>query len=152
MQQEKIVLPKFTVPGQNNWIKWVLVGVGGLVVVSVLAFGVALSRRTGTHAVAVSPVNADEAPLSPSAAPRAPAQPAAHLAAAAAVPADTAAAQGQGPGQSPSKDELATRTKSVSHRSHHSRVTHTKTLAKAGSNGKTAGKSDALDELLKRFK
>src|SRR5688572_31160597 len=90
MQQEKIVLPKFTVPGQRNWVKWALVGVGGLVALSVVAFSFALSRRNTADATAAAAPKPVEVPLAPSATPRPLAKPAALAAAAAPAP-DTAA-------------------------------------------------------------
>jgi hypothetical protein len=146
MQQEKIELPKFTVPGQNNWMKWALVGVGGLVAVSFIAFGVALSRRTGTQAVVVTPVRADEAPAPAVAIPASQSQPKAALAAASAAPADSAPAI---------KEEAAAPVAAAKPKarrsSHHG---HTRSLAKAtsGSSKPSTGKPDALDDLLKRFK
>src|SRR5690349_6749887 len=90
MQQEKIEFPKFTVPGQTNWVKWVLVGVGGLVVISAFTFGVALSKRNqASTEVAAAPAKVD-VPLAPSATPRPVPQPNKALAAAAAAPADIA--------------------------------------------------------------
>jgi predicted anti-sigma-YlaC factor YlaD len=138
MQQEKLVLPKFTVPGQRDWLKWVLVGVGGLVAVNLIAFAVVLSKRTGAHASAVTSAKADDVPLAPSATPTPVAQPKAALAVATA-PVDTATP----------KDDVPAKAKAPSHRSHHG---HGKALAKAGSGARRSGKPDALDELLKRFK
>jgi len=138
MQQEKIVLPKFTVPGQTNWVKWALVGVGGLVALSVVAFVVALSKRPAADPVATASPKAAEVPLAPSASPR-PLKPTPTLAAAATTAADEASAKVKAP-------------------SHRARRVHTnrKTLAKAPSGGSTssskAGKSDPLDDILKRFK
>ena len=79
MQQEKIVLPKFTVPGQTNWVKWALVGVGGLVVLSAVLFGVALATRTPAPEAVAAPAKPVDVPLAPSATPRPVKQPGAAL-------------------------------------------------------------------------
>jgi hypothetical protein len=145
MQQEKIVLPKFTVPGQTNWVKWALVGVGGMVALSVVAFGVALSKRNAADATAAATPKSAEVPLAPSATPRPVNQPSARLAAA--VPTDPAPAAEEAP---------APRVKASSHRPRRAHGGH-KTLAKAGSGSSAStssksGKSDPLDDILKRFK
>jgi pyruvate/2-oxoglutarate dehydrogenase complex dihydrolipoamide acyltransferase (E2) component len=143
MQQEKIEFPKFTVPGQTNWVKWVLVGVGGLVVVSTLLFGVALAKRNNqAPAVAATPAPVD-VPLAPSATPR-PAQKAAP-ALAAATSAETATAS----------DDAPAAAKPALHRPRRSSHGHTRSLAKASSStskSSSSGKPDAIDELLKKFK
>ena len=145
MQQEKIVLPKFTVPGQTNWVKWALVGVGGLVALSVVLFTVALSKRPATDPVATAAPKAADVALAPSATPR-PVKPNPTLAATATAAADVAPATEEG---------QAAKAKAPSH---HARRTHAtrKTLAKASSGGSTGaskpGKSDPLDDILKRFK
>jgi pyruvate/2-oxoglutarate dehydrogenase complex dihydrolipoamide acyltransferase (E2) component len=143
MQQEKFVLPKFTVPGQRNWLVWVLAGVGGLVVVNMIVLGVVVARGRGAQAAAAAatPPKMDEAPLAPSATP-VPPQAKTALAATAAPAADVAAKE-----EAPSKP-----AKTSSRRAHHA---HGKALAHAGvSSGhhSVAGKGDALDELLKKFK
>ena len=146
MHQEKIEFPKFTVPGQTNWVKWVLVSVGGLVVISALAFGLALARRDPAPAVA-TPAKPVEVPLAPSATPRPVQQPAAALAAASTTPTETATAPDDAP---------ASTAKRASHRPHRSQSGH-RSLAKASSTASKPvangnGKPDAIDELLKRFK
>ena len=143
MQQEKIVLPKFTVPGQTNWVKWALVGVGGLVALSVVAFGVALSKRNSDVTATAAPKPAD-VPLAPSATPRPVSKPSATLAATATPAPDKAAA--------PAEAAPPPKAKAVSHRP---RRTQNRTLARANSassTSKSAGKSDPLDDILKRFK
>jgi hypothetical protein len=141
MQQEKIELPKFTVPGQTNWGRWALVGVGGLVAVSLIAFAVALSRRPTPDITATKAV---DVPLAPSATPR-PVKPTPTLAAA-----NTAEA-------APAAEEApAAKVKSTSRRPRRAHTSH-KTLARAASGGSSAssgksGKSDPLDDILKRFK
>lgn len=147
MQQEKIVLPKFTVPGQTNWVKWALVGVGGLVALSVVALGVALSQRKAPDATAAAAPKAVEAPLAPSATPRPVPKPSATLAATATPAPDTAQAADEAPAKKP-----------ASHRPRRAHSSH-KTLARASSSNNSsarssaaAGKSDPLDDILKRFK
>jgi hypothetical protein len=147
MQQEKIVLPKFTVPGQTNWVKWALVGVGGMVALSVVAFGVALSKRNAADATAAATPKSAEVPLAPSATPRPVNQPSARLAAAVPRTTDPAPAAEEAP---------APRVKASSHRPRRAHGGH-KTLAKAGSGSSAStssksGKSDPLDDILKRFK
>jgi cytoskeletal protein RodZ len=150
MEQERFVLPKFTVPGQRDWVKWVLLGVGGLVAVNLIAFGVVLSKRSAAQVTAAAQAQAraqakaDELPLVPSAT----AQPAASKPTlTAAVSAPEAAAPDTA---APSKMAPAARAKNA----RHARRSHTshKTLAKASSSGQRSGKPDAIDELLKRFK
>jgi hypothetical protein len=139
MQQEKIEFPKFTVPGQTNWVKWALVGVGGLVALSAVAFGLALAKRNDAATAVAAPTRAADVPLAPSATPR-PVAPATALAATAPVPAETAAA------------DDAPAVKAASHRPHRGHTGHAR-LAKAASSGPSkSGKPDAIDELLKRFK
>jgi hypothetical protein len=140
MQQEKIEFPKFTVPGQTNWVKWALVGVGGLVVVSAFAFGVALAKRNQAPTAVAMPAKSTDVPLAPSAMPRA-VQPTTTLAATTAVPAETARAG----------DDAPAPVKAASHRPRRSHASHTG-LAKATVGPKKSGKPDAIDELLKRFK
>jgi len=146
MQQEKIEFPKFTVPGQTNWVKWALAAVGGLVVLSAFAFGVALTRRDQTAPTAtVAPAKA-EVPLAPSATPRPVPQPGTALAATAATAPDTAAA--------PAADDAPASAKAHRPRRSSNRG-HTRSLAKASSSSsssKSSGKPDAIDELLKKFK
>jgi hypothetical protein len=142
MHQEKIEFPKFTVPGQTNWTKWVLVSVGGLVVLSAFAFGVALTKRNQTPSEVATPSRVD-VPPAPSATPPPAPQPARALAATAAPPVDTATASDSAPAPA----------KAAAHRPHRSHGARTKTLAKApSSSASKPGKPDAIDELLKRFK
>jgi hypothetical protein len=138
MQEEKLVLPKFTVPGQRNWVKWALVGVSGLVVLNVIVFAVVVMNRSGAKATAVAPVQA-QAPRPLAAVPPATTQ--APVVAAAATSTVTEAPAAQAPAK-----------KASSRRARHGR-----SLAKASSGGRTrtassssGGKSDAIDELLKR--
>jgi hypothetical protein len=147
MQQEKIEFPKFTVPGQTNWVKWALVGVGGLVVVSGSLFAVALAKRDAPTAAVVAPAKAPEVPLAPSATPRPAQKPAQALAAASTTPADTAT----------TADDASAPAKAASHRPRKTTHARTRSLAKASSSspaGKAgnSGKPDAIDELLKKFK
>jgi hypothetical protein len=143
MQQEKIEFPKFTVPGQTNWVKWVLASVGGLVVLSAFAFGVALARRTPAPTASAAQASpAPDVPLAPSATPRPAPRPSAALAATGAAPVETAAAS----------DDAPAPARAASHRPRRSHGGHARTLAKAGSSSSKSGKPDAIDELLKRFK
>jgi hypothetical protein len=142
MQQEKIEFPKFTVPGQTNWVKWVLAGVGGLVVISAFAFGVALTRRNQVTTAVTTPVKASEVPLAPSATPRPVPQPGTALAATGAPKVETAS----------TTDDAPAPAKAASHRPRRSSHGHTRALAKAVASGSKSGKPDAIDELLKRFK
>src|SRR5437773_1128754 len=149
MQQEKFVLPKFTVPGQRNWVKWALVGVGGLVAVNLMVFSVVLSKRTRSRSAVVAsptPPRTDQAPLSPAATPKPVQQPKAALAAATASPADEAPATDDASAKAPKAPSHH------SHRSSHASSNHgSRSLAKATSGTQHAtGKPDALDELLKR--
>jgi hypothetical protein len=151
MQQEKFVLPKFTVPGERRWGKWVVAGVGTLVAVNLILFGVVLSKRSGAQATvaAQGATRTAEAPaLAPSAMPTPLPQPKAALAATTAVAADRAEPEAaKGDEVAPAKP-----AKAVSHRPHRSRnkslakATTTEHHASAGS----SGKPDAIDELLKR--
>jgi hypothetical protein len=146
MHQEKIEFPKFTVPGQTNWVKWVLVGVGGLVALSAVAFAFALAKRDQAPPAAAVATKAVEAPLAPSATPRPPVkQPTQALAAAGSTAAGSV---------TPSEDVPAA-AKPASRRPRRSHG-HAKSLAKASSSSSSteskAGKPDAIDELLKRFK
>jgi hypothetical protein len=140
MQEEKIVLPKFTVPGQRNWTKWALVGVGGLIAVNLIVFGLVLMNRSGTKPAAVGPVHAEV----PAATPAAPARaPSAAAAVATSAPAGATTAEG-----APAKAA----NKASARRSRHGHGN--RALAKASS-GRTkssaaGGKSDPIDELLKR--
>jgi hypothetical protein len=142
MQQDKIEFPKFTVPGQTNWVKWALASVGGLVVLSAVAFGVALAKRPQTPAVTASQAGTADVPLAPSATPRRAPQPSAALAATGAAPVEAAAVS----------DDAPSPAKVASHRPRRSHGGHARTLAKAGSSSSKSGKPDAIDELLKRFK
>jgi hypothetical protein len=139
MQQEKLVLPKFTVPGQRNWMPLALAGVGGLVVVSVIAFGTVVWKNKNAPVAAAAPVSAKVAEATPAPAPAAAAQPRQALAAMATPPADVA--KGEAPAVRPAK----------AHRSHHA---HGSKLARAGAapHARSSGKNDAIDELLKKFK
>jgi hypothetical protein len=145
MHQEKIEFPKFTVPGQTNWVKWVLVGVGGLVVLSACTFAVALATRNQAPAVVAVPAKPVDVPLAPSATPKPVPQRQAALAATSTTPAETAAAS----------DDAPAAAKPASRRPRRSHG-HAKSLAKASSGSTAAasqpGKPDAIDELLKRFK
>jgi hypothetical protein len=145
MQHEKIEFPKFNVPGQTNWAKWALFAVGGMVIISTFAFGVALSKRDQAPVAKAEPAKAD-VPLAPSATPR-PAQPATALAATTAPKVETATA---------SDDTASAPAKAASHHPRRSSHGHSgRSLAKAGSSSspsKSSGKPDAIDELLKRFK
>jgi hypothetical protein len=142
MQEEKIVLPKFTMPGQRNWVVYALAGVGGLVVVSVIMFAVVVSKGGAVPSAAAARANVAEAPLAASAMPVPVAQPKAIALAAVAPTSPPDVAKEASP---------AKPVRSSSHRPHHGR---TKALAKAGSAGghPHSWKPDALDELLKRFK
>jgi hypothetical protein len=136
MQEEKFVLPKFTVPGQRRWVPFAIAGAGGLVAISIIMFAVVVSRsRAPVAAVAVT---AEPAPLAASATP-VPVAPKPALAAATASAPDVA------------KEEAPVKaTRAVSHRA---RRTHAKSLAKAGAPGHgRSAKGDPLDDLLKRFK
>jgi hypothetical protein len=148
MQQEKIVLPKFTVPGQTNWAKWVLVGVGGLVVVNLVAFGLVVSKRSGVQATAVAPSAAAEVPAVPAAAARPTPPPSAAVATTATAPAAAQPEAAAAAAPAPVKAKAAS-----THRARRSHSSH-KALAKAGSTGQrsSTGKADPLDELLKKFK
>jgi hypothetical protein len=144
MHQEKIEFPKFTVPGQTNWVKWALVGVGGLVALSAGAFAIALAKRDQAPTAAAVATKSVEVPLAPSATPRPPVkQPNQAIAAASSTAADTA---------TPSEDTPAA-AKPASRRPRRSHG-HAKSLAKASSSSAESkgGKPDAIDELLKRFK
>src|SRR5437879_527241 len=130
MQQEKFVLPKFTVPGQRNWVKWALVGVGGLVAVNVMVFSVVLSKRTRPRSTVIAATaRAGEPSLSPAAIPNPVPQPKAALAAATATAPDQA--------EAPARDEAtaqAAKALAPAHRSHRSHAsTHSRSLAKASS-------------------
>ena len=144
MEQEKIVLPKFTVPGQTNWVKWALVGVGGMVALSVIAFTVALSQRDTDGATAreePAPAKPADVPLAPSATPRPVPRPSTTL----------AATTTPAPETSPEAAEPPRRVKASSHRPRRARGS-SRSLAKTSSNSSKSGKPDALDEILKRFK
>jgi hypothetical protein len=141
MQQEKLVLPKFTMPGQRNWMAWALASVGGLVVVSLIVFGVVVwKNKTQPQPLAHLPAQTLEAPLAAAARPVPAPQPKAALAAAAATAPDVA-------------KEVAPAKSTKAHRAHHSRGSG-KALARAGASSHTrsSGKPDAIDELLKKFK
>jgi hypothetical protein len=142
MQQDKFEFPKFSVPGQTNWVKWALVGVGGLVVVSAFAFGVAMTKRNQAATAVASPAKAADVPLAPSATPRPLPQSTTALAATAATPVETATAT----------DAASAAPKAASHRPRRSHAGHSRSLAKAGSSSSKSGKPDAIDELLKKFK
>jgi hypothetical protein len=139
MQEEKFVLPKFTVPGQRRWIPFAIAGAGGLVVISIIMLAVVVSRgRVPVAPVAAVPVNAEPAPLAASATP-VPVAPKPTLAAAATSAPDIA------------KEEAP--VKAARAASHRPRRAHAKSLAKAGAPSRGhAAKGDALDDLLKRFK
>jgi hypothetical protein len=142
MQQEKLVLPKFTVPGQRNWMPWALAGVGGLVVVSVIAFSMVVWKNKSAPTAAAAPVPAKVVEPTAAAAPTAvpAAQPRTALAAVATPPADLA------------KEEAPAARPAKAHRSHHGHGS--KSLARAGGSphARSSGKNDAIDELLKKFK
>jgi hypothetical protein len=148
MRQEKIVLPKFTLPGQTNWVKWVLVGVGGLVAVNMIVLVLVVSKRTGVEATAVAPSAAAEVPAVQASSPPPAAQPKAAVAATASA---TAVAQPET--AAPAAAE-APKAKASARHAHRSRGSSHRALAKAGSTGQrsSSGGTDAVDELLKRFK
>lgn len=145
MHQEKIEFPKFNVPGQTNWAKWALIAVGGMVIISTFAFGVALTKRNQAPVVKAEPAKAD-VPLAPSATPRPAPQAGTALAATTAPKVETATA---------SDDAASAPAKTASHRPRRSSHGHSgRSLARAGTSSpsKSSGKPDAIDELLKRFK
>jgi hypothetical protein len=146
MQQEKIEFPKFTVPGQTNWVKWALAAVGGLVVLS--AFRV----RRGADQARPDSAHRHRGPGQGGGAAgsfgHAPGRPAAWHGARGhgATAPDTAAA--------PAADDAPASAKAHRPRRSSNRG-HTRSLAKASSSSsssKSSGKPDAIDELLKKFK
>jgi hypothetical protein len=155
--REKVVLPKFRVPGlRSHWSIRALWVVAGLVFVQMGVFALLMWKQQEPEAVAA------EAAGAPSSASAAPAAPVARLEAAK-VPASksTANAGEEAPSTSAAVaargDDAPLKKKRF--RRHSARRGHravggsTKVLAKAGGPAKKSSKkSDAIDELLKRFK
>jgi hypothetical protein len=154
---EKVVLPKFRLPGRRpHWMVMVLWGVGALVVVQVAVLAALALQR-----------HPDEAAAAPAATTTAPAAAAAHATASTPAPAPAVASTAAAPTTAPGSRVLtggmpaptapladgAVARRPVHHRSHHEHGhgAPARTLAKAG-RPEAPSKPDALDELLKKFK
>lgn len=143
---EKVVLPKFRVPGRRpHWLVLVLWGVGALVVIQVAVLA-ALTLRHRDEAAA--------APAAPPSGATAAAPAAAPAAVASTAPASPKAVGGQVltggmPAPTAPLPEPAVARRPVRHRSHH--AAPARALARGGRSD-APSKPDALDELLKKFK
>jgi len=143
---EKLVLPKFHIPRRGpHWMVWALGGVAALVVIQIVVFGVIALRHHGdpvaaTDPPAPAPVRAQEPPVVP-----------AITAPAAPVP---SASRPTMTGGMPPPTELPGRKIAARHRVHaHAPGRSGKGLAKAGVvKHDSDPKSDALDDLLRKFK
>jgi hypothetical protein len=152
---QKVVLPKFNVPGlRAHWMTRALWAVGALVVAQAVVFGVILTRRESSPATP-GPLQATALPTSALPAPAA-TTPAATSAPPVPVPVAAAAAP---TAPTPAAPALATesparKARGAHHRSvaHHARRGGGRSVAAAGATRKSAAKSDELDDLLKRFK
>jgi hypothetical protein len=155
---QKVVLPKFNVPGlRPHWMTRALWGVGALVIAQAAVLGVVLVKRNGTPEAAAAVPAALSAPLATPPATAAGAQTAARAQAAPeATPAPAAAAPASAsPATAEVNAPLAPRGRGFHHRgvAKHARRGGGRAVAAAGATRKPTGKSaDELDDLLKRFK
>jgi len=149
---EKVVLPKFRLPGRRpHWMVMVLWGVGALVLVQVAVLA-ALALRHPDEAAA-APVATTPSPAA-AAAPATASTPAPAPAVASAAAAPTTATgsrvlTGGMPAPTAPLPDRAVAKRPVHHHSRHG--TPARTLARAG-RPEAPSKPDALDELLKKFK
>jgi hypothetical protein len=149
--REKVVLPKFRVPGmRSHWAMRALWIVGGLVLVQMGVFALIIMRQPGAEAADVSAANAaPAAPVTASA-------PAATETAPAPVTAKPAGKPAEAPAATASAESAPLKGKRFRRHSYrHARrssAASAKVLAKAGGPAKQSKKTDAIDELLKRFK
>jgi type IV secretory pathway VirB10-like protein len=150
--REKVVLPKFRVPGmRSHWAMRLLWIVGGLVLVQMGVFALIIMRQPGAEA---SDAIAPRAPVAASSPAAAPAK------ALAQDPAKPSAKTPEAPPATPtataSASDAPVRGKRLRRHSYrHARRSSAasgKALAKAGGPSKKSKKPDAVDELLKRFK
>jgi hypothetical protein len=152
--REKVVLPKFRVPGmRSHWAMRALWIVGGLVLVQMGVFALIIMKQPGAEAADAT-----------AAAPIAAASPAAASAPGAKAlvqdPANPSVKTPEAPPSAPtataSASDAPVRGKRLRRHSYrHARRSSAasgKVLAKAGGPSKKSKKPDAIDELLKRFK
>jgi hypothetical protein len=147
---QKVVLPKFNVPGlRAHWMTRALWAVGALVVAQAVVFGVILTRRESSPATP-GPLQATALPAPAATTPAATSAPTVPVpvAAAAAPTAPTPTAPAV------ATESPARKARGAHHRSlaHHARRGGGRSVAAAGATRKSAAKSDELDDLLKRFK
>jgi len=143
---EKLVLPKFQIPRRGpHWMVLALCGVAALVVIQIAVFGVIAWRHQGEQAAA-PPDPAISAPASAQAVQAVPAA----TPAAAPVP---AAARPTMTGGMPPPTALPARKVATRHRVHPRAGRGGKAVARtAATKPESAPKSDALDDLLRKFK